>query len=126
MPDYGSQNAIIGDDPNYGTDLPEYQAENDQALAEYAKKARFSRTAEYKELKEKLESRIDYYRSYQPGGNGAHIPLADMTNSERGWRTLAADLIITEFRGIIDAYELAYETIKEETKKHETTGQKKS
>jgi len=112
-----SVNGIMGEDPAY--DLPEYQAENDEALAEYAKKARFSRTTEFKELKTKLESRIEYYRQYQPGPQGSSINLNDMTNDERGWRVLASSLIIEEFMAVIASYELAYETVKEEQKKRD-------
>lgn len=116
----GAIHGIIGDDANYWTDLPEYQAENDAALAELQKVARFSRTAEYKALKEKLESRIEYYKVYQPGGDGSAYALRDVNNEERGWRTLAADLVISEFRAIIAAYELAYQTTKDESAKRET------
>ena len=117
----GPQNAIIGDDANYGTDIPEYQAENDAAFAEMKKTAQFSRTTEFKALKKKLESRIEYYRRYQPGGSGSDIALRDMANEERGWRCLVSDIVISEFEAVIAAYELAYEAVKDEEVRRETT-----
>lgn len=120
MPDYGPSNGIMGEDPSY--ELPEYQAENDAALAEYAKKARFSRTAEYKELKDKLESRIEYYQGYLPG----NIPPEHVPEEERGKYWGLANLLITEFKAVIASYELAYETIKEETRKREAPKQEKA
>jgi hypothetical protein len=119
-----SKNAIMGDDASYGLDIPEYQAENDAAFNEIKKSAQFSRTTEFKALKAKLESRIEYYRRYQPGGQGGDVALRDMNNEERGWRTLASDLLITEFEAVITAYEMAYQTVKDEELRRETTGPK--
>lgn len=120
----GAQNGIVGDDAGYGLDIPEYQAEEDEALRELSKSARFSRTAEFQALKEKLASRIEYYKGYQPGGNGADIAIKDLSNDERGWRWLAADLVISEFSAVIKAYEMAYQQVKDESTKRATAKSK--
>ena len=124
-----SENAIMGDDAtNYGTDIdvPEYQVERELALAEAKSKASFSKTREFKELKAKLESRIEYYKTQQPGGLGQPLALIDMSNSERGWRVLASDLIIKEFQAVIAGYELSYQTVQKAEAEREAARQKRA
>lgn len=89
------------------TNLPE------QNLAAEINMAKFSKTKEFKKLKEVIETRIEYHRQYQPGGNGETIAFRDMSNDERGYRTLAADLVISELRALIEAYEQAEQVVKE-------------
>lgn len=114
----GPQNGIMGNDGGYGLNLPDTAMDEANAeLADARKKARFSRTGEFQELKSKLEERMEYYKRFMPGSNGTSIALMDMPNDERGWRCLAADCIITEFRAVIAAYEQAAQMVKDEQSK---------
>lgn len=105
----GPQNAIIGEDANYGLDLPEAQTD-DQAFAEIQKTAKFSKTAEFKALKDHLESRIEFYKTYLPGGQ----PLDAIEPGKLGEFWAVADRIINEFRAVINAYEEAARTVRDE------------
>lgn len=106
----GPQNALIGDD-NYGTTLPETQLAPQQDISAERKMARFSKTAEFKKLKQVLEARMDHYRQFAPGTN--YIGYRDLPNSERGYRSLVADIVIEEFQGLINAYEQAIQIVNE-------------
>lgn len=101
----GPQHGIMGNDANYGLDVPETQAP-EADLSRERNMARFSKTAEFKALKEVIEARQRYHRLYSPGSQG-ETPFRDMPNEERGWRSLAADLVISELQMLIDAYETA-------------------
>lgn len=112
----GPQNAIIGEDANYGLDLPETQTD-DQAFAEIQKTAKFSRTAEFKELKKHLEGRIEFYQSFLPGGQ----PLDAVEPGKLGEMWAVADKIINEFRAVINAYEEAAKQARDEATKRKAT-----
>lgn len=114
----GPQHGIIGSDAGYGLDLPDTAQEaQSRDQAELVQKARFSRTAEYKEIKAWVEARIEYYRLFQPGADGRDLPLRDLPNEERGWRCLASDLMIHEYRSFLAQYEQAAEALKNANKK---------
>jgi hypothetical protein len=100
-------NGIIGD--SYGTDLPQADLP-EQDLSEEKRKARFSKTAEFKKLKEQIESRIEFYQTYLPDGR----PVATIDPKELGSMWVASNIIIAEFRAIIDEYERASEVIRNE------------
>jgi hypothetical protein len=100
----GPANAIIGDD--YGMDLPISQVEEQDLTAE-KNAARFSKTKEYKILRDHLEARIAYYQNFLPGGTP--ILEVETTNLAVEWKVALA--IIAEFKAIIAAYEQAKETV---------------
>jgi hypothetical protein len=101
-----AQNGIVGD--SFGTDLPTTQVDNNSLLEEQ-KMARFSKTTEYKRLKEHLEERISFYQSYLPSGDA--ITLKQDTN-QLGQNWLVANAIIAEFQAVLLAYENAKEVVK--------------
>lgn len=103
----GPQNAVMGDDTNFGLDIPEAQVD-DEILAELQKSAKFSRTAEFKVLKQHLEDRIRHYQTFLPG----NIPAENVPDEERGKYWAIANILTQEFRGIIKVYEQAAEEIK--------------
>lgn len=106
----GPQNAIAGEG-NYGTDLPQTTPTVPDLMAE-RNMVKFSKTNEFKRLKEVLEQRMDYYRAFAPGSPYASpIAYRDLPNDERGWRTLVADVLIEEFQGLINAYEQASDIV---------------
>lgn len=108
----GPQNAIVGDD-SFGTNLPETTPPELDLTVE-KNMAKFSKSKEFQRLKEVMEGRIEFHKQYMPGGQpGTQIPFRDLPNEERGWRTLAADMVIEELRGIIGAYAEAENIVKE-------------
>lgn len=107
----GPQNVPISD-TNFGTDLPNTTRPPEDLSAEI-NMAKFSKTKEFKKLKEVIEARVTFHMKYLPGGQGETIAFRDLSNEERGWRTLAADLVISELRALIEAYEQAEQVVKE-------------
>jgi hypothetical protein len=97
------QYGIIGDD--YGTSLPEMAVDKKEMMEE-KKAARFSKTTEFKKLKEHLEQRIEFYQSYLPDGR----PISEDFSREN-W--VIANAIIGEFRAVINAYEQAREIVEQ-------------
>jgi hypothetical protein len=100
-----SQNSIIGD--SFGIDLPETAVDTNQ-LVEEKQLAKFSRTKEFKRLKEQMESRMDFYRGCLPDGR----PLTAVDAAERAQQWVIANIVIGEFQRIIDLYEDAAEVTK--------------
>jgi hypothetical protein len=97
---------IIGD--AYPTELPVTEVP-EQDLTEEKKMAKFSKTAEFKRLKTHMEERIAYYQTFLPSGKSV-LEAEDVTKLGQNW--LVAQAIVTELQAIIDAYELANETVK--------------
>lgn len=97
---------IIGD--AYPTELPVTDVPT-QDLTEEKKMAKFSKTAEFKRLKTHMEERIAYYQTFLPSGKSV-LEAEDVTKLGQNW--LVAQAIVTELQAIIDAYELANETVK--------------
>lgn len=106
-----SEFGIIGNE--YGTDLPEMVVAEQDLTAE-RNAAKFSRTAEFRRLKEHLEQRMEFYRTYMPDGR----PVVSVPTAERGEQWAVANLVITEFRAVIDAYETAGDVVREASKRH--------
>jgi len=102
----GAQNAVMGED--YGTDLPETEISTEQ-LNEEKNMARFSKSREFKALKAKIESRIEFYQSVLPDGR----PLTDVDTAERMAQWVIANAVIGEFKAILQAYENAKEAVDE-------------
>lgn len=97
--------AIIGD--NTGVGLPEATPDT-SILSEEKKMAKFSRTAEFKRLKDYCEGRIEFYQQKLP--NGAEIGL-DVAPSTEDWRV--ANRVIGEFKLLMNIYETAAEVTKD-------------
>lgn len=116
----GPQNGIMGDDASFGTDIPETQIPVDD-LSRERNMAKFSKSAEYKILKELMGSRMQHWRQFVPGGPAGDIAINQLPNEERGWRWLAADAIILEFQSILNAYEMANEAVKNATTERKRT-----
>ena len=106
------QHGIIGD-VGGGPDLPQADPkQKDEALAELNKKAKYSRSKEFSELREKMEGRILFYQSYLPGG----VPVNAIPEEERGKYWAIADTIIAELRMVIDMYDGAQEQLENDGK----------
>jgi shikimate kinase len=100
-------NGIIGD--NYGIDLPEIEV-NKEVLDDEKRMARFSKSKEFKKLKEIMQSRIDFYQKALPDGR----PLTGVDSLERGKQWEVANIVIGELKMIIDSYENANKAVKGE------------
>lgn len=106
-----SQNAIIGDN-DYGTSLPETTIDTD-SLAIEKKAAKFSRTAEYKRLKEHMDARVKFYQTFLPDGRA--IITGSKDEQIAAWDR--ANCVIAEFTEIMNFYETAQEMVKEDATK---------
>lgn len=111
----GATNGIMGDD-NFGVQLPQTQLP-EQDLSRERSMARFSKTKEFKILKEAMESRMKFWDTYAPGSDMNPVMYRDLSNEERGWRGLVAAVLKDEFKSIIGAYEQATEVVNESNKK---------
>lgn len=98
----GAQNAIVGDD--FGTELPEMQVPEQDLTAE-KNMARFSRSEEFKKLKEHFDTRIKFYESYLPDGRSI------MENHPTPEQWVIANAIIGEFKAVLGVYEEAREAV---------------
>lgn len=101
-----SEHGIIGDD--FGIDLPQSKVEQAD-LDEEKKMARFSKTDEFKRIKDYAESRILFYQSMLPDGR----PLSSVDPEQMGANWTAANLVIGEFKQLLGAYENANEVVKD-------------
>lgn len=102
-------NAIIGD--VQPIELPQMpNSEHEEALLELRKKAKYSRSKEFADLREHMEARINFYKSFLPGG----IPIVNIDETERGKYWAVADLVITELQQVIDGYQSAETLLKDE------------
>lgn len=115
-----SQNAIIGDQDN-PFEAPETVVEQ-QDLTEERKMAKYSRTAEFKRLKEFMEARIKFYQHYLPDGSlvqgdpkqGGPLNVQTEPTSVANW--VAACVIISEFQNILAEYDQAAKVVSESSK----------
>lgn len=83
------------------TTLEENDLQNEKAMAVFAK------SKEFKRLKAHLEDRIHFYQTCLPDGT----PIAAANPTPNDWKI--ANVIITELRAILMAYENAREVIDE-------------
>lgn len=100
------QNGIIGD--TMGIDLPTKQAD-EEALNNLKNKAKYKRSKEYAELKEKADARIEFYQKFLPNG----LPIGGASAEEMKGKWELANLLIAEFKQLFDEYEGAEELLKE-------------
>lgn len=97
------ENSIIGD--AQGIDLPQAKPDEQDLTAE-KNRAKFSKTKEWKDLKDHLESRIEFYQHFLP--NGLEVGLDTPATSD-DWRV--ANRVIGEFRLVISTYEGVREVV---------------
>lgn len=111
-------NAIIGDES--GIDLPQ-APENIVDLSEEKKMARYSRSKEFKRLREYMEGRIEFFQTYLPDGRsinggtdakGGSIDLLDNDLLATYWRT--ANIVIAEFQLIINEYDRINQVVQDD------------
>jgi hypothetical protein len=100
-------NGIIGDADSF--DLPDTKVDQD-LLDDEKKMARFSKTSEFKRIKEYAESRIQYYQDFLPNGE-------DVTTAVTPTDWALANSVIREFRMLLRAYENANEVLKDAEKR---------
>lgn len=98
-------NGIIGD--AMSIELPQI-AQDDDNLNEEKNMARYSRTAEFKKIKEHCEERIKFYQTCLP--NGLEVGL-DVVPSTEDWRV--ANRVIGELKMLMNMYEIANEVVKQ-------------
>lgn len=104
-----SKNAVIGDvtDP---MDMPVSKLPEEE-LVEEKKMARYSKTAEFKRLREFLEARVEFYQNYLPDGR----VIKDVTGSAEAlvvsWK--AANAIVAELKNILNEYDRAREVVED-------------
>lgn len=103
QPNYG----IIGD--NTGVDLPQMPAD-DSAEKELRQKAKYSRSKEYKELRQKAQTRIEFYQKFLPDGRLiGTTPPADL---QRKWEL--ANLLIAEIEQLFGETDQAEAILREQ------------
>lgn len=108
-----AQHGIVGED--FGTELPRMEMP-EQDLTNEKNMAKFSRSVEFRKLKEHLEERIGFYQTYLPSGEA--VPNSNMEELASRW--VIANTIIYEFRALIQAYERAREVVEESQTKGNT------
>lgn len=101
----GPANGIMGD--NYGIDIPQVNVDKSQ-LDEEKAMARFSKSKEFKKLKEMMEARMEFYQKALPDGR----PITAVDTAERAQMWVVANAVIGEFNLLLDAYENAKEVTK--------------
>ena len=99
-------NGLIGDESP--TELPQAVV-NEDAVNELRKKAKYSRSKEFQELKANMEARIAFYQQYLPGA----IPVSQVPEEERGKYWAVANIVIAELQQVIDMYESSEELLQE-------------
>lgn len=107
----GPQNVIMGNqgDP---TAMSERQVDDSQ-FEELKKTARFSKSAEFKALKEYIQTRVEFYATYLPRGEN---PAAEkeLSNAQIGENWRVANLVNGELRQLLTIYETAADMVKDE------------
>lgn len=101
----GPDNIFMGDN-DMGIDLPQAEV-NQDALIEEKKMARYTKTAEFKRIREHFEAKTAYYQQFLPG----NIAPENITEEERGKYWAVANIIIKEFQEVINMYENAKDAV---------------
>jgi len=102
-------NAIIGE--TFGTDIPQTKIDETQ-LAEEKNAARYSKTKEFRQLKEYLEGRIKFFQGHLPNGD----PAATQSPEVLYHNWVVANLVIGEFQAVLNFYANAEEAVKDVTR----------
>lgn len=117
----GPANGILGSTSLPPTEVP-VTDNPDDGRAELKRAAAFAKSKEFAELKEIIELKINKWKVYLPGESGEvlagdAVKMSQLQNEERGWRWLAADAVINELQGLLNAYEQAAELLNDESTK---------
>lgn len=104
----GPSNVIIGDQDS-PVELPQTTVPY-EAVAEVQNAAKYSKSAEFKKIKEHFAARVEFYKAYLPDGRAVGTLSAD----EAAGYWVAATVIIGELQNVISAYEQAAEAVKEQ------------
>ena len=102
----GPSNVVMGD-LDEPTSVPHTEVP-EEAIIEEQKMAKYSQTAEFKRLKDYMESRIVFFQRYLPDGTAVSAYNKDL---EAHWR--AANIVIGEFQSVLREYETASAVVKE-------------
>lgn len=103
----GPVNAVIGDE-DQPTNLPDTQVA-EEVLIEEKKMARYSKTAEFKRLRDFLEARIQFYQNYLP--DGRPIKDVNLPNDVLASNWKAANIVVSEFQRVLAEYDQAREAV---------------
>jgi len=76
-------------------------------LDEERKMAKYTRTKEFKRIKDWADERIAFYQKYLPSGE----PINEKTATRENW--IIANTIIAEFNSLLFGYDTAVQAIKE-------------
>jgi len=87
--------------------LPTEMAIDPTQLAEEKRMAKFSKSKEFAELKEHLNSRVEFYQKFLPDGR----PITELPDEERAKMWVVANAIIGELNLIMMSYENAAEAV---------------
>jgi len=79
-----------------------------EVLVEEKKMAKYSKTKEFKRIKEHCEDRIKFYQQYLP--NGSEVAL-DVRPTAEDWAV--ANRVIGELKALMNMYQIASEAVKE-------------
>ena len=101
-----SQNQVMGD--SMGIDLPQKPVD-ETAINELKHKAKYSRSTEFKELRAKAQTRMEFYQKFLPSGQ----PIGTDTPEEMKGMWELANLIIAEFQQLFDEHDNAEAILKE-------------
>lgn len=104
----GPKHGIVGNPLEF--DIPVMPISENE-LVDEKKAARFSKTAEFKKLKEHFEQRISFYQTWLP--NGKAVQETELSDAELGSRWRTANLVINELNMVISAYEQAREVVED-------------
>jgi hypothetical protein len=104
-----SDNMMMGD-LSQMTSLPEKtQSHQEEAVAEIKRKAKYSRSKEFQDLRNMMESRIEFYKQFLP--DGTPIALGTEKQIARNWPI--ANIVIAELSQVIEMYDNAEAELKE-------------
>jgi hypothetical protein len=101
-------NIIMGDAT--GIDLPQ-ATPDENSLNEEKNMARYSKSKEFKKIRQHCEERIKFYQTYMP--DGREIGL-DFCPSPSDWRV--ANRVIGELKLLMNMYDTAKEIVEESVK----------
>ena len=105
----GPQNAVMGDSDE-PTNLPVTEVP-EEVLTEEKKMAKYAQSDEYKRLAEFMGARIKFYQDFMP--NGRSIKEVSLQDWELAQSWKVANIVISEFQGVLDAYDRAQEAVKD-------------
>ena len=91
-----------------GIDLPQKPVD-ETAINELKNKAKYSRSTEFKELKAKAQTRIEFYQKFLPSGQ----PIGTATPEEMKGKWELANLLIAELNQLFSEYDEASVLLKE-------------